>query len=167
MKLVGAAIHHLPWGCVVLLLGVVLWQQISRAVVDPVDALRILRLASEFESAAEEKDAERLASLFQPNAEHFGLTTGRLIRGRLALKQLFEDEFGGDSGSDQVDTQFVAFRFLRPDALLADVTVTYIDYRLRERVWPIYREHTMVVLAKNQGEWRIAATSAGGDDPSE
>jgi hypothetical protein len=61
----------------------------------------------------------------------------------------------------------VAFRFLTPQVLLADLTANYANYRLGDRFWPAYREHTMVVLIHQGGSWRIAATSAGGHDASQ
>jgi uncharacterized protein (TIGR02246 family) len=130
------------------------------------DALRVLRLVRDFDAAAERKDPDRISSLFAVDAEHFGLTTGRLIRGRDDLRQLFEDEFGGEAGAEEVDTEIVAFRFVTPRVLLGDLTATYTNYRLGDRLWPEYREHTMAVLVKTDDGWLIAATSAGGHDES-
>jgi uncharacterized protein (TIGR02246 family) len=154
-----------PWGCVLALAGLVAWQQLSRAVADPLDAWRILRLVRTFEGAAEAHDAEALVALFHPDAEHFGLGSGRLIRGHAALRELFVAEFAGEAGAERAQTRIASFRFLTPRVLLGDVTVRYTNYRLGDRVWPTYREHTFVVLTKRRGGWRIAATSAGGHDP--
>jgi hypothetical protein len=167
MKVLDPTRESTPWIIAGVLLAVIAYQQLSRVLVDPLDAITLLRLVREFDAAAEGKDPGRLAALFDPGAEHFGLTTGRLVRGHDDLHQLFEDEFSGEAGADRVDTKVVAFRFLTPQVLLADLTANYANYRLGDRFWPAYREHTMVVLIHQGGSWRIAATSAGGHDASQ
>jgi hypothetical protein len=156
-----------PWVCAGVFLLVIVVQQLSRRVVDPIDALRLWRFARDFDAAAERKDPGQLSALFGADAEHFGLTTGRLVQGRDALRRLFQDEFSGEAGADEVDTEIVAFRFLTPEVLLADTTTMYRHYRLDDRFWPVFREHTMVVLVKHNSSWHIAATSAGGHDASQ
>jgi hypothetical protein len=131
----------------------------------PIEAWRLYRLMQGFESAAERKDPDAMAALVHVDAEHRGLTTGRLVRGRPALRQLFADELAGEAGSERLDTQLVSFRFVTPEVALGDLTIVYEDYRLGDRVWPVFREHTFVVLSKREGLWRIAETSAGGHDP--
>ena len=69
--------------------------------------------------------------------------------------------------SNLFDTEVVGFRFVTPDALIADVTVHYRNYRLDDLIWPRYREHSFAVVTKRNGRWRIAATGAGGDDPKD
>jgi len=167
MKLLDPTRVSTPWIIAGVLLAVVAYQQLSRVLVDPLDAIALLRFVREFDAAAEGKDPGRLIALFDTDAEHFGLTTGRLVRGRDDLQRLFEDEFSGEAGADQVDTEVVAFRFLTPQVLLADLTANYTNYRHAGRFWPTYREHTMVILIHKGGSWRIAATSAGGHDASE
>ena len=157
---------RLPWLLSCVLALVIGYQQLSLHVVDPVGGIALLGLLREFDSAVEARDGERLAALFAADAEHFVLTTGRLVRGRDALRRMLEAEFGGEAGSDEVDTEIAAFRFVTPDVLLADLTATYANYRLGDRVWPEFREHTMVILVRRRGSWRIAATSAGGHDAS-
>ena len=167
MKLLDPTRESTPWIIAGVLLAVVAYQQLSRVLVDPLDAIRLLRLVREFDAAAEGRDPGRLIALFETDAEHFGLTSGRLVRGREDLHQLFEDEFSGEAGADRVDTEVAAFRFLTPQVLLADLTANYENYRLGDRFWPAYREHTMVVLIHKGGSWQIAATSAGGHDASQ
>ncbi len=167
MKLLDPTRESTPWIIAGVLLAVVAYQQLSRVLVDPLDAITLLRLARAFDAAVEGKGPGRLVALFDTDAEHFGLTTGRLVRGRDDLHQQFEDEFSGEAGADRVDTEVVAFRFLTPQVLLADLTANYTNYRHGDRFWPAYREHTMVVLIHKGGSWRIAATSAGGHDASQ
>lgn len=166
MKVLDPTRESTPWIIAGVLLAVIAYQQLSRVLVDPLDAITLLRLVREFDAAAEGKDAGRLVALFDTDAEHFGLTTGRLVRGRDELHQQFEDEFSGEAGADRVDTEVVAFRFVTPQVLLADLTVNYTNYRFGDRLWPAYREHTMAVVVHEGGSWRIAATSAGGHDAS-
>ena len=167
MKLFGPTRESTPWIIAGVLLAVIAYQQLSRVLVDPLDAITLLRFVREFDAAAEGKDPGRLIALFDTDAEHFGLTTGRLLRGRGDLQQMFEDEFSGEAGADRVDTEVVAFRFLTPQVLLADLTAIYTNYRLADQSWPVFREHTMAVLIHEGGSWRIAATSAGGHDASQ
>jgi hypothetical protein len=133
----------------------------------PIEALRLYGLMRSFESAAERKDPDAMAALLLGDAEHRGLTTGRLVQGRRALRELFADEFAGEAGTEQMDTHLVSFRFVTPEVAIGDLTIEYEDYRLGDRVWPVFREHTFVVLSKRDGVWRIAATSAGGHHPTE
>lgn len=158
--------RRLPWLLAALLALFIAHQQFSRHVVDPIDGVSILRLLWEFDSAAEAKDAVRLSTLFDTEAEHFGLTTGRLVRGREAIRQLFEEEFSGEAGADRVDTEIVSFRFVTPNVLLGDLTASYTNYRLGDRLWPVFREHTMAILVKRDHAWLVSATSAGGHDAS-
>ncbi len=167
MNLLDPSRESTPWIIAGVLLVVVAYQQLSRVVVDPLDAIALVGLVREFDAAAEGKDPDRLIALFDSDAEHFGLTTGRLVRGRDDLHQLFADEFSGEAGADRVDTEVVAFRFLTPHVLLGDLTANYTNYRLGDRFWPAFREHTVVVLIHKGGSWRIAATSAGGHDASQ
>ena len=166
MRLFDPTRESTPWIIVGVLLAVVAYQQLSRVLVDPLDVIDLLTLVREFDAAAEARDPDRLTALFDSNAEHFGLTTGRLARGLKELHQLFENEFSGEAGADAVDTELVSFRFLTPQVLLADLTASYTNYRLGDGFWPVFREHTMAVLVHQGGTWRIAATSAGGHDAS-
>jgi uncharacterized protein (TIGR02246 family) len=147
---------------VALLAGVALGQQAIGARVG--DVARLLWLLRSFDRAAERGDAEALVGLFHADAEHRGLATGRLIRGRAELRELMRRELNEDS-ADAVDTEVVAFRFVTPEVLIVDLTVHYTNYRLGGRVWPRYREHTFAVLTRRDGRWGIAATGAGGHDP--
>jgi uncharacterized protein (TIGR02246 family) len=167
MKLLDPRRESTPWIIAGVLLAVIAYQQFSRVLVDPLDAITLLRFVREFEAAAQGKDPDRLIALFHTDAEHFGLTTGRLVRGRDNLHELFQDEFSGEAGADRIDTEVVAFRFLTPEVLVADLTANYTNYRLGDRFWPVFREHTTVVLIHRDGSWRIAATSAGGHDASQ
>lgn len=133
---------------------------------DPLDLIRIYALARTFDDAADRGDVDAMVSVFHPDAEHRGLTTGRLVRGQEALRRVFAEEFTADAGADDVDTEIVSFRFLTPDVLIADLTVHYVGYRLSGRVWPVFREHTYAVVSRRHGHWRIDATSAGGHDAS-
>lgn len=154
----------LPWLLVAVLMSVALGQQAFGA--RAVDGLQLLGLLYRFDRAAERGDTETLVDLFHPDAEHRGLTTGRLVRGHAALRELMSEEMVEES-ADSVDTEIVAFRFVTPEVLVGDVTVHYTNYRLEGLVWPHYREHSFVVATRADGRWRIAATSAGGDDPEE
>jgi uncharacterized protein (TIGR02246 family) len=154
----------ISWVVVALLTAVVVGQQALGARV--VDALRLLELLRSFDQAAERGDTEALVDLFHADAEHRGLTTGRLVSGRAALREIFGQEMS-DESADSVDTEIVAFRFVTPDVLVGDVTVRYTNYRLEGLVWPRYREHSFVVATRREGRWRIAATGAGGDDPGD
>jgi uncharacterized protein (TIGR02246 family) len=154
----------IPWIVVALLAAIVVGQQALGARVG--DALRLLQLLRNFDQAAERGDTDALVDLFHADAEHRGLTTGRLVRGRGALREVFSREMT-DESADSVDTEIVAFRFVTPEVLVGDVTVHYTNYRLEGLVWPQYREHSFVVATRREGRWRIAATSAGGDDPED
>ncbi len=167
MRLLDPTRESTPWIIAGVLLAVIAYQQFSRFVVDPLDAVSLLPLVWEFDAAGEGKDPDRIIALFDPDAEHFGLTSGRLVQGRDDLQQLFEDEFSGEAGADDVDTEVVAFRFLTPQVLLTDLTANYTNYRLGDRYWAVFREHTMAVLVNKGGTWQIAATSAGGHDASQ
>ena len=154
----------ISWVVVALLAIVVVGQQALGARIG--DALRLLQLLQSFDRAAERGDTDALMDLFHADAEHRGLTTGRVVRGRAALREIFGQEMS-DESADSVDTEVVAFRFVTPDVLIGDVTVHYTNYRLEGLVWPSYREHSFVVLTRREGRWRIAATGAGGDDPED
>ena len=151
----------IPWVLVALLAALVVGQQVLGARAG--DALRLLQLLRSFDRAAEAGDTDALVGLFHVDAEHRGLTTGRLVRGHAALRELLAREMV-DESADSVDTRIVAFRFVTPDVLVGDVTVHYTNYRLAEQIWPHYREHSFVVVTRREGRWRIAATGAGGDD---
>ena len=150
-----------PWLLVALLAVLVVGQQALGA--RALDVLDLLGLLRSFDRAAEAGDTQTLLALFHDDAEHRGLTTGRLVRGRAALRELLEREMV-DESADSVDTDIVAFRFVTPDVLVGDVTVHYTNYRLEGRVWPHYREHSFVVATRRDGRWGIAATGAGGHD---
>lgn len=139
-------------------------RMVSEVLAHPIETYRLYRLMRSFEAAVERKDAEAMAALVHPDAEHRGLTTGRLVQGRPGLRELFLEELTGDSGTDELDTQLVGLRFVTPWVVIGDMTIVYENYRLRDKVWPEFREHTFVVLTKRDGAWRIAATSAGGHD---
>ena len=55
----------------------------------PIESLRLYLLLRSFESAAESKDPDAMAALVHPDAEHRGLTTGRLVQGRPARHYLW------------------------------------------------------------------------------
>jgi uncharacterized protein (TIGR02246 family) len=152
------------WVVALLLAGLVAGQQVLGARL--VDALRLLQLLRSFERAAERGDTDSILELFHADAEHRGLTTGRLVRGHAALRELFEREMN-DESADSVETEVVAFRFLTPEVLVGDLTVHYRNYRREGLRWPQYREHSFVLLTQREGRWRIAATGAGGDDPED
>ena len=151
----------LPWTLVALLGALVVGQQALGTRVD--DVIRLLLILRTFDRAAEQGDIETLVGLFHADAEHRGLTTGRLIAGRAALRELLAREMT-DESTTSVDTELVAFRFPTPEVLIGDVTAHYENYRLDGLLWPHYREHSFAVLTQREGRWRIAATSAGGHD---
>lgn len=151
-----------PWSVVALAATLAVAQQVLGARIG--DAIELLRLLHRFDRAAARGDTETLVDLFHSDAEHRGLTTGRLVRGRSALRALFAHEMSGES-AEAVDTEIVAFRFLTPSVAVGDVTVRYRSYRLEGLLWPRYHEHSFVVLSRRDGRWRIAATGAGGHDP--
>lgn len=136
------------------------WELVSH----PVESVRLYRLMTAFEAAAERKDPDALAAVAHVDAEHWGLVSGRRVQGREALRELFAAEFAGEAGTEDMATRLVALRFVSDDVVLGDITVLYEDYRLGDRVWPEYREHTFVVLSRRDGAWKIAATGAGGHD---
>lgn len=130
----------------------------------PIESFRLYRLMRSFEAAAERKDPDAMAALVHGDADHRGLTSGRLVQGRPALRRLFAAELAGEAGTEQMDVELVSFRFVTPAVAIGDLTIVYRDYRLGDRVWPVFREHTFVVLSKRDGEWGIATTGAGGHD---
>lgn len=130
----------------------------------PVESYRLYGLMGRFEAAAERKDPDAMAALVHEDAEHRGLTSGRLVQGREALRALFEKELAGESGTDEMEIRLVSLRFVTPRVAIGDLTLVYEDYRRGDRVWPVYREHTFVVASKRDGTWRLAASSGGGHD---
>jgi hypothetical protein len=158
--------HHTrrPDGTLLVLGSLAYWSlgTTREVLVHPIESLRLYRLLRSFESAAERKDVDAMVALVHSDADHRGLTTGRLVQGRPALRQLFAAELAGEARTEQMEVDLVSFRFVTPEVAVGDLTIVYRDYRLGKPVWPVFREHTFVVLSKREGEWGIASTSAGG-----
>lgn len=154
----------IPW-ILICLLGsyAVAWRGLGG---NPIAIWQIYNTLQRVETAIEEADSDTLLAHFAPDAQHRGLTTGRLVEGEEEFQKWMAEEANEES-ADSVETQIKGIRFVSPDVVLIDVTVIYTNYRLDNLLWPEYREHTFIVFARNDdGKWQLANTNGGGRDSS-
>lgn len=133
---------------------------------NPYAIWQIYNTLQRVETAIEEADSDTLLAHLAPDAQHRGLTSGRLVEGEEEWRELMAEEATEES-ADAVETQIKGVRFVSPDVVLIDVTIIWTNYRLDNLLWPEYREHTFIVFARNEGgNWQLANTNAGGHDSS-
>ena len=133
---------------------------------NPIAIWQIYNTLQSLEMAIEEGDNNTLLAYLAPDAQHRGLTSGRLVEGEEEWRELMAEEATEES-ADGVETQIKGIRFVSPDVVLIDVTIIWTNYRLDNLLWPEYREHTFIVFARNDdGNWQLANTNAGGHDSS-
>ena len=91
------------------------------------DGLRLLGLLRSFDRAAERGDTDALVALFHADAEHRGLTTGRLVRGEVIKLKHFE--FVEAARAVGVPQLLIVFRHILPNTLhilLVQATIVFV-----------------------------------------
>lgn len=92
-----------------------------------------------------------LVALYSTDGSHRDLATGELARGREALRRYFEARLGSSNPSPRLSGLV---------ALAGDSVLVRLAHDVPGASWPPY---TAVLLVREEGGWRVAATRAGGN----
>lgn len=107
-------------------------------------------------------DARALAAFYHEDGGHRDLSSGERVRGRDELRELYAVRLGA-AGRGAERARIESFRQLGEDAAIAQLSLlgtTHASESEGPGPWPPY---TVVVLSREDGRWRVAATRAGGN----
>jgi uncharacterized protein (TIGR02246 family) len=121
------------------------------------DAAAIRQLYTEYDAAWNKGNVAAMAMAWTDDAEHVD-PDGRVVEGRAAIKQDFEQRFATDLKGTRSQETITGIRFVTPEVAVVDATYEVtgaVDAQGQSR--PPLQGHYVDIWVKRAGAWYIAA----------